>query len=211
MTIIVSDFDGTITKGDSLYNFFDKFASSEWLDVEDLWTKGKISSKECLIKEFELVKGLSEKLIEDYTKTIEIDEDFFDFIELTKKENADFIVVSDGIDYFINKILKNNNINNIKLITNHAEFINGKFTLSFPNGFVGCDNDSGTCKCKVVSDLKKTHDKIYYIGDGASDFCVSEKVDYLFAKSSLKKHCLEKNIKFKPFETFGDIAKVIEF
>ncbi len=211
MTLIVSDFDGTITKEDSLYTFFDTFASDSWLDVEELWKKGKISSKECLIKEFELVKNLSEKLIDEYTKTIELTEGFVDFTNFIKNKNIDFYVVSDGIDYFINKILSKNNIKEIKLITNHGEFINNKFCLTFPNSYNGCKNDSGTCKCKVVEDLKKKYDKIYYIGDGTSDFCVSKKADILFAKSGLKSYCDSNNIKYTPFETFKDIKKFFDF
>lgn len=209
MIVILSDFDGTITKEDSLYNFFDKYADEKWLEVEKRWKDGLINSKECLIEEFELVKNLNEKMIDKYTDAIEIDDCFVEFYNFIKKENIEFYVVSDGVDYFINRILEKNNIKGINLITNHAEFINGKFTLSFPNSNKLCEVNSGTCKCKALRELKKKFNTIYYIGDGNSDFCVAGKADFLFAKSALMEYCKEKNINHKPFKTFKDVLDCI--
>ncbi len=201
-TIIVSDFDGTVTKKDSLYDFFETYAETSWLEVEKKWVDNKIGSMECLEQEFELVKGLDEKLIDEYTSTIELDSYFKDFIS---KNDFDFVIVSDGIDYFINKILEKNNIETIKIISNHAEFIDKKFTLSFPNKNLKCKNGSGTCKCAVVRDLRQNYDRIIYIGDGQSDFCVADKADILFAKGSLLNYCRENNIKHREFKNFKDI------
>ena len=205
--IIVSDFDGTITTEDSLYGFFEEYATDKWTEIEQLWVENKISSKECLLRELELVPNLSEALIDEFTSRIELDSRFKEFIENIKSCGLDFVVVSDGIDYFINKILENHGVKNIKIISNHAKFKNGKFELTFPNDYKGCKNDAGTCKCKVVSDLRKTYDRIIYIGDGVSDYCVSGRADILYAKKSLLNHCMEHGIKNLPFENFGDILK----
>lgn len=205
-TIFVSDFDGTITTKDTLYTFFEKYATDEWTIVEEQWKEGKISSKECLIKEFSLVPNLSETLINEFISTIEIDSGFINFNKKRIEKGIDFIVVSDGCDYFINKVLSANGISDFKIISNHGEFANGKFKMSFPNDYVGCKNDAGTCKCKVLNDLRKEYDKIYYIGDGVSDFCVAGKADILYAKGNLLKHCRDINMDCIPFNTFGDIT-----
>lgn len=202
-TIIVSDFDGTITREDTLYKFFKTYADNYWLEIEAMWVDGKIGSAECLLRQFELVDNLNKDLIEKYTSTIELDPYFKEFIENNKNN---FVVVSDGVDYFINKVLENHGIKNIKIISNHAEFIEGKFSLSYPNKNLNCKNKSGTCKCSVVNTLKEKYDKIIYIGDGQSDFCVADKADILFAKGSLLNYCKKNNIKCREFESFRDIA-----
>ena len=102
--IIVSDFDGTITAQDTLYSFFKTYAQSSWLDIEAMWAEGKIGSMECLKRQFELVENLSEDLIEKYISGIKLDRFFKDFIN---KIDCDFVVVSDGVDYFINKVFQN--------------------------------------------------------------------------------------------------------
>ena len=203
--IIVSDFDGTITERDGLYTFIKEYAKGDWEKIEQDWADGKISSKECLIEEFKLVPDLSEELIAGFVKTICIDEYFKDFYLKISEQNIDFCIVSDGIDYFINKIFEQYNIKNIKIISNHGEFKNGKFEFSFPNNSKNCINNLGTCKCNIVKEMKNLYKKVIFIGDGVSDYCVADKADYLFAKSSLIKYCEKNHIRHSKFNNFSEI------
>ena len=207
--IIASDFDGTITLCDSLFDFFKNFAKPEWIEVEKLWEDKIINSKECLEREFALVSDLSPELIQNYIKTIKIDPYFKEFYEKIIKKGIDFVVVSDGVDYFINKICTLNGIEGIKIFSNHGEFINNKFKLTYPNEAYGCIKNSGTCKCKIVMNLKQKYDKVYYIGDGTSDYCVSDKGDKIFAKEKLANYCKQNNIECTKFETFKDLINFI--
>ena len=200
--IIVSDFDGTITTEDTLYKFFNTLADSKWQEVEALWRNGEIGSKECLIRQFELVNNLNKNLVDKFCSTMQLDPYFKDF---TEQNEYDFMIVSDGIDYFINSILDNNDIKNINIISNHMEFNEDGYLLTFPNEYNQCKINAGTCKCKVIDELKRKYKKIFYIGDGQSDFCVSHKADKLFAKSSLYKYCKQNNIDCIEYKTFKDI------
>ena len=204
---ILSDFDGTITTKDGLYSFIETYAEGDWQKIEQDWTEGKISSKECLTEEFNLVPNLSEELIDNFIKTLTIDEYFPEFYKNVTAKNIDFYITSDGIDYFIDRILGKYGLNNLHIISNHGEFKNGKFELTYPNDNPRCINNSGTCKCSVLMNLKQQYNKIYYIGDGVSDFCVSSKADILFAKSRLASYCDEKGIKYIKYENFRDIEK----
>ncbi len=204
---ILCDFDGTITEKDGLYSFFSQYASKNWIEVERLWEEGKINSKECLKREFEFIADLNEELIVNYLYTIKIDKYFKDFYFFVNNKNIDFYIVSDGIDYFIEKILKINKINNIKIISNHFEFINGDFKITFPNDSKTCINNSGTCKCTVLYEMKKKYKSIIYIGDGISDYCVCKKADKLYAKNVLSDYCSKNNIKHTKFKNFKDIIQ----
>ena len=108
--IIVSDFDGTITKKDTLSTFLELYADKEWLVIEDKWVKGEIGSAECLQKQFDLVKDLSPELIDTFVETMEIDDYFEEFNKVRLKNNIDFLILSDGLDYFINRILQKHGI-----------------------------------------------------------------------------------------------------
>ena len=207
--IIVSDFDGTITEKDGLYTFIKEYARAGWENIEQDWADGKISSKECLIEEFKLVPDLSEELVASFIRTIGIDESFKDFYNRLSENNIDFCIVSDGIDYFINKILKQHGIDDAKIISNHGVFRGEFFEITCPNDYSGCKNNAGTCKCKIISDLKKDYEKVIYIGDGTSDFCVADKADVLYAKSKLLNYCEDRGIKCVPYNSFRDI-EVIE-
>lgn len=204
---IVSDFDGTITERDGLYTFIQKYAVSGWEKIEQDWADGKINSKECLIEEFKLVPNLSAELIENFIKTLNIDKYFVDFYNSVEENNIDFYIVSDGIDYFIDRILNKYGLKNINIASNHGEFIDGKFVLTFPNDNSKCKNNAGTCKCRIISNLREKYSKICYIGDGVSDYCVADKADILFAKSRLAKYAANKGLKYTPYSNFIDIKK----
>ncbi len=203
--IVVSDFDGTITLKDGLYTFIQEYAKGDWEKIERDWAEGRISSKECLTEEFKLVPDLSEELISSFVRTINIDEHFKTFCDKLTESNIDFCVVSDGIDYFINRILKHHGIYDIKIISNHGEFRGEFFEIKYPNDSEKCTNNAGTCKCKVLSDFKQEYKKVIYIGDGVSDYCVADKADVLYAKSRLLDYCKNKDIKCIPFDSFADI------
>lgn len=64
------------------------------------------------------------------------------------------------------------------------------------------------CKCSVAQQ-EKENKKIIYIGDGHSDFCVSQHVDLVIAKSSLLAHCIKNNLPNYPFYDFSDVQNII--
>lgn len=208
--IIVSDFDGTITKTDTLSKFLEDYADPKWLDIENDWRDGKFGSQECLVRQFELVPNLTPELIDGFLDTMEIDEGFIPFCRQAKKLNVPIVILSDGLDYFINRILEKHGLDFINVITNHAYFeqtskFKGEFVIEFPNDSRHCTNDAGTCKCKAVRNLKKLYKTVVYVGDGASDFCVSKEPDIVYAKAGLAEYCKNNNIRFKKYGTYSDI------
>lgn len=207
--IFVSDFDGTITTQDTLSTFLKHYADEEWLVLEDMWKKDILGSAECLIKQFELVPDMSAELVDDFLDTIELDTYVSEFYNLCQRNNQDFVIVSDGLDYFINRILQKNGIDNVKIISNHAEFINGEFVITFPNKSSKCLTHAGTCKCSVVENLRKNYKEIYYIGDGKSDECVVNRIDYLFSKDELLLYCKENDIDCIEYETYKGVIDYV--
>lgn len=213
--VFFSDFDGTITKEDTLNKFLQLYAYPEWIDVENKWLNGEIGSKECIEKQMQMFPQINDKIINDFVNSIEIDETFPDFLNYLKSENIDFYIVSDGFDLLIEKILKKYNLKDIKIFSNKLKLVNGKFETEFPNYNPNCKRQSGVCKCNVLNKNKIVTKRVLYAGDGLSDFCVSSKVDILFAKGSLLEYC--KNTKNKDFninpigfDAFSEIKNYIK-
>lgn len=205
------DFDGTITKEDTLNKFLRDYAKDEWLDVEDRWIKGEIGSKQCIEEQMKLFPFMEEKIVNDFVDSIEIDKTFPAFLEYLKSENINFYIVSDGFDFFIEKVLEKNSIKDIKIFSNKLKFENGSFSTSFPNTSPDCKRQSGVCKCNVLKSNRIVTKRVLYAGDGLSDFCVCNKVDFLFAKGTLLEY--GKNTKINNligFDSFDEIEKFIK-
>ena len=212
---IFCDFDGTITKKDTVDHFLSVFANNNWLEIEKLWKDGKIGSKECLIKQFECIDYISENQLDNFTENIEIDDYFVNFIEILNifenlnRKKTDIYIVSDGFDFFINSILKKYGIKKFfKVFSNKLNFNKGKLTPDFPFHNPNCKKKSGLCKCEIIKKIKKER-RVLYIGDGTSDICASRLADILFAKDSLAEYCDKNNINHIKFKTFKDICEYL--
>ena len=202
---IYCDFDGTITKKDAVNTFFEEFASPDWTKSEELWVQGKISSRENAIIQVGMVRELSEKELNDFIYSIEIDEYFSEFCTLLKEKNIELVILSDGFDLFIEKTLERLNLSNIKFYANRLVHKNdNKFAIEFPYFENNCQKGSGMCKC-----LKVKYDDFCYIGDGVSDLCIAKKAKTLFASKALLKYCETNNIKCIPFKNFRDIINCV--
>jgi 2-hydroxy-3-keto-5-methylthiopentenyl-1-phosphate phosphatase len=69
-------------------------------------------------------------------------------------------------------------------------------------------------ECNLCANCKRNHiinhsaedDFTIYIGDGFSDTCPAQHVDFIFAKRSLLKYCEENRISYYPFYNFDDVT-----
>jgi len=198
--IIYCDFDGTITKEDSVNKFLSLFADKKWLEVEDKWINGEIGSRQCLLEQVNLVPELPQDALKEYINSIEIDDYFVPFYNFLKKQGYELVILSDGFDLFIKETLERHNLTEIKYFANNLKVDNNKLSIEFDCENTTCERDSGTCKCS-----KTEVEEFYYIGDGLSDSCIAGKATTLFAKNNLKKYCDEQEIDYINFETFEDI------
>ena len=94
---IYCDFDGTITKEDSVNKFLEMYAPN-WMESEEKWIAGKISSRENAIIQVGLLNNVSQKQLDDYINSIEIDDYFLDFVDFVKLRNIKLTILSDGFD-----------------------------------------------------------------------------------------------------------------
>jgi len=84
-----------------------------------------------------------------------------------------------------------------------------EWTLEFPNASATCRVASGTCKCARASHAQNVRRRVLLIGDGASDFCVAEAADFVFAKGKLIAHCIAKRIPHAAINGFADVLTLL--
>lgn len=209
--IFFCDFDGTITEVDVVDMFLEKFADKKYLEVEEKWVRGEISSWECLQKQISFVRNVDKKSIDEFLSTINIDTSFKDFVDFVKKLNGGVVIVSDGFRYFIEKILNKHGIKVDKILSNELIMKNKTLEIIFPYKNPFCEVDLGNCKCKHLENKVYKENKIFYIGDGRSDFCVASKLEIVFAKGKLYQYL--KSIGRNPvkMESFKDVINYLKW
>lgn len=206
--IVLCDFDGTISRKDVTDSLLEKFANPEWEEIEDMWQEGLISSKECMARQYGLVEASEEELGRFLDKT-PIDPHFPRFVELCRDKGFDLHVVSDGFDFYIDRILSRHGISGLDIYANHLEFDqDGAIKTEFPHFNEDC-RTCGNCKTSLFREFKEPDNKVVYIGDGWSDRCIAKESDVIFAKGKLIKFCHENGIAYIPYLTFADVVNEI--
>jgi hypothetical protein len=110
-------------------------------------------------------------------------------------------IVSDGLDYAIHRILANHGLSQLPVVANHLRWCEDHWELESPYQAEGCR--SGTCKCTCAAQARADEaPRVLMIGDGSSDFCVSEDADFVFAKRRLITHCTNAGIEHAAIDTF---------
>ena len=187
----------------------ERFASPEWRDWEALWNLGEISSQTCLSRQIELIKASPEEVLE-FAAQLPLDEGIIALDRLCRAYNHPLTILSDGLDLVVRAVLRRHGLLHIPVFTNRLYFNKGGVpTMSYPYAMRDCSRNAGTCKCAHVKRPPEQTGPTVYIGDGRSDFCVSAKVDILFAKGDLRSWCAREKIAHHPFATLDDVTKAL--
>lgn len=206
---VFCDFDGTISIEDATDLVLSRFADSSWQVIEEQWKQGLVGSAECMRRQIALVRA-SRKQLDALLDEVSIDPGFPDFLSFCIRNGVPVTIVSDGVDYFIKRILRRYGIHSVPVVANVLvdRTVDGcqAYALSSPFSRQDCASGAGVCKCHSVAQSAPA----IFVGDGRSDFCVSDKPDVIFAKGILSAHCTERSIPFTAFEDFADLTQKLE-
>ncbi len=212
-TLILCDFDGTISIRDMGYDLLNRFSSGDWEAIDRDFCEGKIGSKEAYSRIAKILKGNEKDLLGFIQKHSNIDPYFTSFYQYCRERDIDVKIVSDGLDFYIKTVLEIHYLSEIPFYANHTHFHKGDgMEVSFPYFNEECGL-CGTCKKRFVQIHRKAYDSILFIGNGISDRCAAREADFVFAKDSLYTYCIDQDITCHFFANFheilGDLKKRI--
>ncbi|MEW5818939.1 MAG: MtnX-like HAD-IB family phosphatase [Cyanobacteriota bacterium] len=194
--VLISDFDGTISKVDFfMYVVNNLLKPSDLRPWQDFLDK-KITHIDALIGIFGNIKT-SRSYFDKFILDLPLEEAFIETVGFCKSNDIDIYILSAGADYYIKLILQNLNIeNDVKLITNKSYFIenDGLIVIRPDQNDPYYSYEYGVDKVAVVEELKLKYDYCVFAGDGHFDFPSARLSDTIFARKKLLKLCLQHNI-----------------
>lgn len=200
------DFDGTITKQDVGEHMFLRFGdAAEANHIINRWIAKEITSTDTWNLLCNTVQNFNADNFEKFLNEIELDPGFYDFLTFCSSHNLEIFILSDGLDYYINRLLQKHNLNHLVVFCNELTF-DDQFKLipHFPYTDEECDL-CANCKRNHIINNSSENEITIYIGDGYSDTCPAQFTDFIFAKNSLLKYCEVNRISYYPFENFSDV------
>src|SRR5882762_7257805 len=118
MIRIFTDFDGTITRRDVGDAFFQNFGGAQAASAVEEYIAGSISAVECFRRECDACGEVNREALGKFVDAEEIDRTFIDFVSFCRAEGFFLAVVSDGMDYYIERILKRFGVGDILVHAN---------------------------------------------------------------------------------------------
>lgn len=203
---VLCDFDGTVAQDDVGNLFFGEFGGGQSREIVEDWKAGLISSRTCLEREAALVKTTSHD-IDRFLSRRRLDPYFKDFADFAARNGYEVVILSDGLDHYIERMLIRNGLGEIEFHSNVLRFVNGGIRVEFPNYDKRDCRDCGNCKTHHLEKFKNAGYYIVYVGNGLSDRCPSTYSDLVFAKGELLEFCQTNEINHVPFKTFRDVER----
>lgn len=206
---ILCDFDGTVARDDVGNLLFQKFADGDKCkNVIDLWKQGEISSRECLEKEAELARA-SRDALNLFIMERKLDPYFKDFVDFARRRKMEVVIVSDGLDYYIEKMLLRTGLADIDFYANKLRLNDHSLRVRFPYYDMMDCQSCGNCKTFHMEKYKAEGYFVVYVGNGLSDRCPSKYADCVFAKGELLDFCRENDVDSIAFDNFRDVEREI--
>lgn len=203
---VLVDFDGTIAPVDTTDLLLERFAEPAWRDIEADWKAGRIGSRECLVRQIDLVRATPAQL-DAFIASVEIDPGFPRFVTMCRQLGHAITVVSDGLDRTVRSVLDRHGLN-LAYFTNHLQWRGGdRWRLTFPHARSDCAALSGNCKCRFAEGQPRQLRIV--VGDGRSDFCLAGRADLVLAKDSLLTHCRKADLPHFAFAHFEEATELL--
>ncbi|HET6461857.1 MAG TPA: MtnX-like HAD-IB family phosphatase [Syntrophales bacterium] len=203
--LVLCDFDGTVSTVDMGSEILNRFTDTGWEEIDRAYCSGEIGSRAAYTQVAPLFTGSRAQILEFVSSREMIDPHFLEFYRFCQKNAVDLKIVSDGLDFYIDAILKKNNLQDIEFFSNVTVFHDGnKLSIEFPRMNNKCEK-CGTCKKEVLREHRSDYDRVIYVGNGYSDVCPAKDADLVFAKDVLYDTCGQDGTACVRYKTFQDI------
>lgn len=207
-TLIQCDFDGTITEEDVSFSLLDRFATGDWRQLLEDYRQGKITVGRFNTEAFALVKADKQSLLEVALECVRIRAGFRRMLDYCRGRGFRFVIVSNGLDFYIEAILHDLHVEGIEAFAAQTRF----HPQSIHVQYVGPDGrvlDDGFKEAYASLFLRSGY-RVIYIGNGVSDVSPARLCHHVFATGDLLDHCKTADLDCLAFTDFNDVVRRLE-
>lgn len=201
--IIQCDFDGTITLNNLSVLLRERFASSGWREIESNYIHGRLTVEQSNRQQYPLIKESKRTLQEFVRRNVQVRPGFLQFVGDCRGAGIRFVIVSSGLDFYIEAALSNIGAPNLELHCAQTSFEEDNITVTYldPKG----NSIKEGFKKGYLSWLRSQDKPLIYIGDGLSDFEAASAADYIFAVDELHRLLSASSVPHYTFSNFSDV------
>ena len=208
--LLVTDFDGTITRNDVYSLVIDRCLPVGAPDIWGAYVAGRLTHFEAMARYMEFFPTdppAINRLLED----TEPDPGLAQAVHNLRAGGWDVVIVSAGSSWYIERILEKAGVQ-ITVHSNPGHIVPGRgLVLELPRQSPFFHPEIGVDKSAVVRDALTRYDHVAFAGDGPPDWPPSLLVDarFRFARGWLARELDDKQMGFHRYRLWSDIAAAL--
>lgn len=205
------DFDITISERDSTDILLEAHQPEFKKDLRRRYKAGELTIREFIKEGLGSLNITRDQYIETLRKNVRIDETFLKFV----KSGVNFKIVSAG-----SRLNVQGSLMEYGLILTDDDVISNDLIFDGPdrneitveNPFLDEEKYYGVDKKEVVRMYQKKGYKVFFVGDGPSDYRAFEAADFNFVRKGTRavKFCQENGLEFFEFGDFDEICAFVK-
>jgi len=201
--IIQCDFDGTITRNNLSVLLRQNFARGDWEKTEADYLHGYLAVEQSNKLQYSLITESKEKLQEFARQHVEVRPGFVGFARYCHETGIPLVIVSSGLDFYIETVLIEIGMRNLELHCGQTSFGKDGIVVSYTDPEGNIINEG--FKKRYLNWLRKRDSNIIYIGDGLSDLEAARNADHVFATDHLLRLLSTDSVAYSAFSDFYDL------
>lgn len=206
--VLVSDFDGTMTRYDFYALVREKLLPPDTPDYWSAYRTGRMTHFEALQAYFASIRTEESKVL-TILEAMQLDPGLPRAVSALRDAGWEVVVTSAGCDWYIQKLLKARGVF-LPVFANPGYFVPGKgLLMSLPEEGIYFSRELGIDKAAVVRAAMAGHRQVAFAGDGYPDIDAAELVPahLRFAKGALAEVAAQKGVSTVCFDQWSDIAE----
>ncbi len=204
--LIACDFDGTVTRQDTLATILDAFGSSSWRRLQERVVSGEVSIREGLMAEMGSVRASQEELVGLLSRRVEVEPSFSAFLQATRRQGVPLVCLTGGFDLCVEAILRKEGLWPLPYLANRLVRTNGAWHVEFPYESLTC-TACGHCKADPIRAWNEEGYTTVFVGNGVTDRCPARVASLTFAKDELARWCQGQGLPWVPYDNFSDVEQ----
>jgi 2-hydroxy-3-keto-5-methylthiopentenyl-1-phosphate phosphatase len=205
---VVVDFDGTLVVPNVAIDLVAEFVPDGARvagEIDILLHEGKIGLREAWQRQVTLLpRERLPEMIQFVREKVPLRKGAREFLELTRQHGVPVVVLSGGLDFYIQEVLDREGV--------HLPMLSDRLIVP-PTGPLQVDHPYGHPTCRICGICKAGAVRVPTVGvrnvliaDGSTDKYAAEVADVVFARRRLLSYCERVGIPCYPFEDFEPVT-----
>jgi len=208
--VLVSDFDGTMTRHDFYRLAIVKLLPANTTDHWAEYRSGKITHFEALRRYFAAIRKSEDEVLE-VVRQMELDPGLRVAVETLRQAGWSVIVTSAGCEWYIRRLLTDAVVD-VVVYANPGRFEAGRgLIVDMPVGSPYLSKSLGVDKTAVVRQQVASGRQVAFAGDGFPDVEAARLVSgkLRFARADLADVLQQEGLEFHRFKTWSEIPHIL--